>query len=77
MKQITIFLLTIFFAVGVVMTGQESTQKVEEKKKANSYGRTPDRYVPFGKFTKPYKQFFLDPLEDTGGNSRNRDRWTA
>lgn len=66
MKRITIFLLTMFFAVGLAMAGQESTQKVKDKKKADSYGRTPDRYVPFGKFTKPYKQFFLDPLEYRG-----------
>lgn len=66
MKRITFFLLVMFFATGLTMTAQESNQKVEEKKKADSYGRTPDRYVPFGKFTKPYKQFFLDPLEYRG-----------
>ena len=48
------------------MTAQENAQKDEKKKETGSYGKTPDRYVPFGKFTKPYKQFFLDPLEYRG-----------
>ncbi len=30
------------------------------------YGNTPDRYIPFGRFAKPYKEFFLDPLEFMG-----------
>jgi branched-chain amino acid transport system substrate-binding protein len=73
MKRITFFLLAIFFAVGSTMTAQESTQKVEKKDEPRSYGRTPDRYVPFGKFTKPYKQFFLDPLEYRGYGRQNPD----
>jgi len=66
MKRITFFLLLVFLAVGLAVTAQESTQKTDEEKKTDKYGRTPDRYVPFGKFTKPYKQFFLDPLEYRG-----------
>ena len=66
MKQFTFFLLLVFFTVGLAVTAQESTQKTDEEKKTDKYGRTPDRYVPFGKFTKPYKQFFLDPLEYYG-----------
>ena len=27
-----------------------------------NYGGTPEEYVPFGHFTKPYKRFFLEPL---------------
>ncbi len=38
----------------------------DETKKDENYGRTPERYVPFGKFTKPYKRFFLEPLEYHG-----------
>jgi branched-chain amino acid transport system substrate-binding protein len=66
MKKIIFFSLAALLAVGLSLTAQESTQKADEKKEAGKYGRTPDRYVPFGKFTKPYKQFFLDPLEYRG-----------
>jgi ABC-type branched-subunit amino acid transport system substrate-binding protein len=66
MKQIILFLLVFLLAAGLNLTAQENTQKDEKKKETESYGRTPDRYVPFGKFTKPYKQFFLDPLEYRG-----------
>ncbi len=31
------------------------------EKPGESYGRTPEEYVPYGRFTKPYKQFFLEP----------------
>jgi branched-chain amino acid transport system substrate-binding protein len=33
---------------------------------AERYGRTPDEYVPYGRFAEPYKRFFLDRLEYTG-----------
>jgi ABC-type branched-subunit amino acid transport system substrate-binding protein len=62
MKIIIIFLALILFASWTT-PAQESAEK---KKKTGSYGRTPSRYVPFGKFTKPYKQFFLDPMEYRG-----------
>lgn len=38
----------------------------DETSPAYHYGDTPQEYVPFGKFTKPYKEFFLEPLEYTG-----------
>ncbi len=66
MKRIILFLLVVFLAMDLSLTAQESSQKAEKKGKSGGYGRTPDRYVPFGKFTKPYKQFFLDPLEYHG-----------
>jgi ABC-type branched-subunit amino acid transport system substrate-binding protein len=66
MKNIFLISLAVFLAAGLSLTAQESTQKADEKKETDKYGRTPDRYVPFGKFTKPYKQFFLDPLEYRG-----------
>ena len=66
MKQIILFFLLVFLVIILPMTAQEGSQEDEDQKKAGSYGRTPDRYVPFGKFTRPYKQFFLDPLEYRG-----------
>ena len=30
------------------------------------YGNTPQEYLPFGRFTEPYRRFFQDPLEYTG-----------
>jgi ABC-type branched-subunit amino acid transport system substrate-binding protein len=47
-------------------TGFSVQEKKGEKEKEGSYGRTPERYVPFSKFSKPYKRFFLDPLEYYG-----------
>ncbi len=71
MKFFTIFLLiAAFLAAGFGTNAQETTketeEKKEEKKKESNYGRTPTEYFPFGKFTKPYKRFFLDPLEYRG-----------
>ncbi|MDP8245269.1 MAG: ABC transporter substrate-binding protein [Candidatus Hinthialibacter antarcticus] len=40
--------------------------QADEEAAAPKYGDTPAEYVPFGKFTKPYKEFFLEPLEYTG-----------
>lgn len=66
MKRVTFFLLIVFLAVSLSLTAQEGSQDAAKKKKTDSYGRTPAWDVPFGKFTKPYKQFFLDPLEYRG-----------
>jgi len=38
-------------------TSQAPAAQVEE-----TYGRTPREYVPYGRFTEPYKHFFRDPL---------------
>jgi branched-chain amino acid transport system substrate-binding protein len=56
-------LIILLFIICLVLPAQE---KKSDEKKVDNYGKTPDRYVPFGKFTKPYKRFFLDPLEYHG-----------
>lgn len=56
-------LLSLFVAqVGALAAEPEPTST----KPAGYYGNTPDWYIPFGRFAKPYKEFFLDPLEFTG-----------
>ena len=30
------------------------------------YGKTPGEYLPYGRFSEPYKRFFLEPTEYTG-----------
>ncbi|NIM13184.1 MAG: ABC transporter substrate-binding protein [Candidatus Aminicenantes bacterium] len=66
MKPFIFFLLLMLLTTGLTITAQEGSESAEKKKETGSYGRTPARYVPFGKFAKPYKQFFLDPLEYRG-----------
>ncbi|MCP5103012.1 MAG: amino acid ABC transporter substrate-binding protein [bacterium] len=64
MKHLILFLLLVFLVTGSDSTAQEN--ETEKKKDTGNYGRTPKEYTPFGKFTKPYKRFFLDPLEYRG-----------
>ncbi len=68
MKPLVVFLLITFLAVVLGLTAQENTAPQQEKKEKDelTYGRTPARYKPFGKFSKPYKQFFTDPMEYRG-----------
>lgn len=64
--------LILLLAAGLIFAAPgdplaASGDKTKDKQKSGkTYGRTPDRYLPFGKFAKPYKQFFLDPLEYHG-----------
>jgi len=65
----TLLFIAIFLATGFGINAQktaETARQTEEKKEESNYGRTPAEYYPFGKFTKPYKRFFLDPLEYRG-----------
>ncbi|MCP4149434.1 MAG: amino acid ABC transporter substrate-binding protein [bacterium] len=64
MKPLQLILWILLLTAVMGITAQEAPKKEDEKDK--TYGRTPQRYVPFGKFTKPYKQFLLDPLEYHG-----------
>jgi branched-chain amino acid transport system substrate-binding protein len=70
-----VMMTVVLLAVGLTLpvkakTAEYEKKKTEKKEKKveqnQSYGRTPDRYVPFKKFTEPYKRFFMDPLEYTG-----------
>ncbi|MFC1573045.1 ABC transporter substrate-binding protein [Candidatus Eisenbacteria bacterium] len=46
---------------------QRTVVSVAEADSLPTYGNTPEELRPFGRFvTKPYKQFFVDPLEFTG-----------
>ncbi len=53
-------------AVAAVQTETASPQPAALPQPPKRYGNTPDRYMPFGHFTEPYKRFFLEPLEFTG-----------
>lgn len=35
-------------------------------KDSTTYGKTPAEYMPYGRFSEPYRRFFLEPLEYTG-----------
>jgi branched-chain amino acid transport system substrate-binding protein len=62
MKIKYIILIILIFSIGIFAQEKEP----EKKPETNNYGHTPERYVPWNKFTKPYKQFFLEPLEYHG-----------
>ncbi|MCP4219630.1 MAG: amino acid ABC transporter substrate-binding protein [bacterium] len=70
MKRLLIIIpaLLLIFATTLNLPAEETKDKTkkDKTKKEASYGRTPDKLVPFGKFTKPYKRFLLDPLEYHG-----------
>ncbi|MCP4693929.1 MAG: amino acid ABC transporter substrate-binding protein [Desulfobacterales bacterium] len=50
---ILIWTLAAWLPGGAAMAASE--------KPVENYARTPEEYVPYGRFTKPYKQFFLEP----------------
>jgi ABC-type branched-subunit amino acid transport system substrate-binding protein len=72
MKRAVIAFFLVSLAGFVVWPGgryavkQEKKEKDKKEEKTGRYGRTPDEYYPFGKFSKPYKRFFLDPIEYRG-----------
>lgn len=61
-----LLLMVVFLVAGLGINAQETAKETEKKKETGNYGRTPAEYYPFGKFTKPYKRFFLDPMEYRG-----------
>jgi branched-chain amino acid transport system substrate-binding protein len=61
----TLAVLILFvFCHGTGFSAAE--QKSPSPQAPTRYGNTPDRYAPFGRFAKPYKEFFLEPIEFTG-----------
>lgn len=70
MKKLIFLLILILLLSWTVLASpiprQESNKKQSKQTEEETYGRTPSEYQPFGKFSKPYKRFFLDPLEYTG-----------
>jgi branched-chain amino acid transport system substrate-binding protein len=65
-KLSTAVVLLLIIGAGCAGTLQESEAPKPTVEPEKRYGNTPDRYVPFGKFAKPYKEFFFDPLVFTG-----------
>lgn len=50
---------------GAVAYGQESVSAVNSAT-PQVYGKTPQEYMPYGRFKEPYRRFFMEPLEYTG-----------
>lgn len=62
-----VLLLVSWSTQAAPLPGPQSKQEKKEKKeKESTYGHTPSEYQPFNNFSKPYKRFFLDPLEYNG-----------
>ena len=67
--SLAVFGLTVAVVLlaGAIFTGAEKTPAVSDVDTLKTYGNTPEELRPFGSFvTKPYKQFFVEPLEFTG-----------
>ncbi len=62
------FFVTLWLFIGIMggLSAEEQVSQKEERNQALYYGKTPKEYLPYGRFTEPYKRFFLDPLEYTG-----------
>ncbi len=58
-----VLILFVLSHVAAVLAEEQKTPSVQA---SISYGNTPDRYKPFGRFAEPYKRFFLEPIEYTG-----------
>ena len=55
-------LIPVFFATA----GDERSPTPDPGAKKEVYGDTPEELVPYGRFTEPYKTFFLEPNEYRG-----------
>ncbi len=54
-------LLIMVLIIGAQVDARANSKTVEQ-----NYGKTPDEYVPYKKFSNPYKKFFLEPNEYLG-----------
>src|SRR3990172_4850880 len=61
-----ILILSFFLLLGTASWTSETTSNPAPNPVQENYGKTPQEYVPYGRFTQPYKRFFLEPLEYTG-----------
>ncbi|NQT81716.1 ABC transporter substrate-binding protein [bacterium] len=67
MSRVPLFTLILFLPFTLSSAAVSTAeQKSPSAQKSLRYGNTPDRYVPFRRFAKPYKEFFLEPIEFTG-----------
>ena len=80
MKRMVLLMLAamltlVFFATA----GDEPSPTPDPGAKKEVYGDTPKELVPYGRFTEPYKTFFLEPNEYRGSvaTSRSPSTWTA
>ncbi len=63
MKKLSSIILIgclIFIAAGIV------AEEKSNSKDDSFYGKTPQEYLPYGRFTEPYERFFMEPLDYTG-----------
>ncbi|MEW6237328.1 MAG: ABC transporter substrate-binding protein [Candidatus Omnitrophota bacterium] len=69
-----IFAIAAFLMFFSLAKGEENLQRVMDTtalppqvdESKDDYGKTPQEFVPYGKFTKPYRRFFLQPLQYRG-----------
>ena len=62
---ILIIELSLIMGLGLVLRSQTDVSPVDAQADT-IYGKTPQEYEPYGRFTKPYKRYFLVPLEYPG-----------
>lgn len=61
-------LIAGWFIIGLFMIGYDIPVAAQTSSPSDTitYGKTPEEYYPYSRFTNPYNQFFLDTLEYPG-----------
>lgn len=58
--------LIISIVTGCRVNAEEKDSQASAPSDSGYYGKTPGDYLPYGRFSEPYKRFFLEPVEYTG-----------
>jgi ABC-type branched-subunit amino acid transport system substrate-binding protein len=66
MRRLFVLMIGIFALAAVAMAGDEVAPTPTPEAQPQVYGDTPRELVPYGRFTEPYKTFFLEPNEYRG-----------
>ncbi len=65
-RQTTLALATRLLMIALISTSPVWAEEGDEIATTETYGNTPEEYMPYGKYADPYYKFFLQPLEYTG-----------
>jgi len=65
MKHLAALVVIIAYAC-FAAAGEDTAPKPTPETEQQVYGDTPEKLVPYGRFTEPYKRFFLEPNEYRG-----------
>ena len=67
MRMIHLVVLAVIVACAAIATADDEVAPTPTPvAEPQVYGDTPEELVPYGRFTEPYKTFFLEPNEYRG-----------